>query len=50
MVIGGRTGNTQDLIFDNYIFQAVIDFKYLGTNINNSNKLRIAASNKYSDL
>jgi len=52
MVIGRKTENTQDLIFDNYSFQAITDFKYLGTNINNSNnmhnkiKLRIAAANK----
>jgi hypothetical protein len=52
MVIVRRTGNTQDLVFENYTFQAVTDFKYLGTNINSSTnihneiKLRISETNK----
>jgi len=32
MVIDRRTRDAQDLIVGNYTFQAVIDFKYLGTN------------------
>jgi len=52
MVISRNSGNAQDLIVDNYTFQAVTDIKYLGTNINNANnmhneiKLRVAAANK----
>lgn len=47
MVIGRKTGNTQDLIFDNYTFQAVTDFKYLRININNANNMhKKSAANK----
>lgn len=52
MIIGRRAGNSQDLIVGNYTFQAVTYFKYLGTNINNTNnmdneiKLRTSAANK----
>lgn len=52
MVIGRNYGNAQDFIVNNYTFQAVTDFKYLGTNINNANnmhneiKLKVAAANK----
>jgi hypothetical protein len=41
-----------DMLVDEYVFQQVTDFKYLGTNINNRNnmhneiKLRIASGNK----
>lgn len=48
IVIDRRTRNIQDLIVGDYIFQAVTDFKYLGTNIKNANymqnkiKLRIS--------
>lgn len=51
-VIDRKITNTQNLVVNNYTFQILTDFKYLGTNINNKNnmhnkiKLRILAANK----
>lgn len=52
MVVSIENGNIADLTVGGYTFQAVNDFKYLGTNINKSNNmhneiiLRISAANK----
>jgi len=46
MVLGRKSRNTHDLICDNYTFQAVTDFKYLGNNMHNEIKLRIDVANK----
>jgi Na+-transporting NADH:ubiquinone oxidoreductase subunit NqrC len=52
MVVNRENELVADLNFGEYTFQAVNDFKYLGTNINKNNnmhneiKLRISAVNK----
>lgn len=44
------TRDISDLVIENYTFQQVNDFKYLGVNINQYNKMhneiRISAANK----
>lgn len=52
MVYVRRNGNIANLVVGNYTFQAVNDFKYLGTNIKKLNNmhneliLRIIATNR----
>lgn len=52
LVINRRTRDAKDLKVGNFTFQVLTDFKYLGTNINNTKnmhndiKLRISAAYK----
>jgi len=39
IAIGKRTRDAQDVIVSNSTLQAVTNFKYLGTNINNTNNI-----------